>query len=116
MTLVDSSGKQYVVNDNFEIVDQVQAMVGGAATVFQVYNDSYAARISTNVLDTNGKRAVGTRLTDNVYDVAVKKGETYYGRRDLFGKNYVTAYEPIKDPERKDHRGALCRDRRRPDP
>jgi methyl-accepting chemotaxis protein len=97
MTLVDSSGKQYVVNDNFEIVDQVQAMVGGAATVFQVYNDSYAARISTNVLDTNGQRAVGTRLTDNVYEVAVKKGETYYGRRDLFGKNYVTAYEPIKD-------------------
>jgi methyl-accepting chemotaxis protein len=97
MTLVDSSGKQYVVNGNFEIVDQVQAMVGGAATVFQVYNDSYAARISTNVLDTNGQRAVGTRLTDNVYEVAVKKGETYYGRRDLFGKNYVTAYEPIKD-------------------
>jgi hypothetical protein len=22
---------------------------------------------------------------------------TYYGRRDLFGVNYVTAYEPIKD-------------------
>jgi methyl-accepting chemotaxis protein len=101
MTLVDHNGQKYVVNDNFEIVDEVQAMVGGAATVFQVYNDTYAARISTNVLDTNGKRAVGTRLTDNVYEVAVKKGETYYGRRDLFGKNYVTAYEPIRDPSGK---------------
>ena len=97
MTLVDSTGKAYIVNDNFEIVDQVQTMVGGAATVFQVYNDSYAVRISTNVIGTDGKRAVGTRLTDNVYDVAVKQGETYYGRRDLFGKDYVTAYEPIKD-------------------
>jgi len=97
MTLVDSAGTQYVVNDNFEIVDQVQAMVGGAATVFQVYNDSYAVRISTNVIGTDGQRAVGTRLTDEVYDFTVKKGETYYGRRDLFGKNYVTAYEPIKD-------------------
>ena len=97
MTLIDTSGKEYVVNDNFEIVDQVQAMVGGAATVFQVYNDSYAVRISTNVKGTDGKRAVGTLLTDNVYDVAVKKGETYYGRRDLFGRAYVTAYEPIKD-------------------
>lgn len=97
MTLVDTNGKVYIVNDNFEIVDQVQAMVGGAATVFQVYNDSYAVRISTNVIGTDGRRAVGTRLTDNVYDVAVKQGETYYGRRDLFGKNYVTAYEPIKD-------------------
>jgi methyl-accepting chemotaxis protein len=98
MTLVDSRGNRYVVNDNFETVDQVQAMVGGAATVFQVYNNSYAVRISTNVLDTNGKRAVGTRLTDDVYKVTVNDGVTYYGRRDLFGKNYVTAYEPIKDP------------------
>ncbi len=98
MTLVDETGDNYVVNDNFEIVDKVQAMVGGAATVFQVYNNSYAARISTNVLDTNGQRAVGTHLTDNVYDVAVKQNTTYYGRRDLFGKKYVTAYEPIHDP------------------
>jgi len=27
----------------------------------------------------------------------VNQGETYYGSRDLFGKRYVTAYEPIKD-------------------
>lgn len=101
MTLVSNDGTQYVVNDNFEIVDKVQSMVGGAATVFQVYNNSYAARISTNVLDYNGQRAVGTHLTDNVYEVAVEKGETYYGRRDLFGKDYVTAYEPIKDPNGK---------------
>ncbi|MEI7855939.1 MAG: Cache 3/Cache 2 fusion domain-containing protein [Methanomicrobiales archaeon] len=101
MTLIDSRGNKYVVNDNFEIVDQVQAMVGGAATVFQVYNNSYAVRISTNVLDTNGKRAVGTHLTDDVYKVTVDDGVTYYGRRDLFGKNYVTAYEPIKDPNGK---------------
>jgi methyl-accepting chemotaxis protein len=101
MTLVDSSGNKYVVNDNFEIVDKVQSMVGGAATVFQVYNDSYAARISTNVLDYNGGRAVGTHLTDDVYNVTVKNGVTYYGRRDLFGKDYVTAYEPIKDPSGK---------------
>ncbi len=101
MTLVDSSNKEYVVNDNFEIVDKVQTMVGGAATVFQVYNNSYAVRISTNVLDTNGQRAVGTRLTDEVYNVTVNNGMTYYGRRDLFGKNYVTAYEPIRDPNGK---------------
>ncbi len=97
MTLIDSAGNQYVVNDNYEIVDNVQRMVGGAATVFQVYNDSYAVRISTNVLDTIGKRAVGTHLTDDVYDYTVNTDRTYYGRRDLFGKNYVTAYEPIKD-------------------
>jgi methyl-accepting chemotaxis protein len=97
MTLVDKNGNQYVVNNNFEIVDNVQDLVGGAATVFQVFNNSYAVRISTNVIGTDGERAVGTHLTLNVYEVAVKEGETYYGRRDLFGKNYVTAYEPIRD-------------------
>jgi len=101
MTLIDRNSNRYVVNDNFEIVDQVQAMVGGAATVFQVYNNSYAIRISTNVQDANGKRAVGTRLTDDVYKVTVNDRVTYYGRRDLFGKNYVTAYEPIEDPSGK---------------
>ncbi|HWQ65392.1 MAG TPA: Cache 3/Cache 2 fusion domain-containing protein [Methanospirillum sp.] len=97
MTLTNRDGRRYVINQNFEIVDEVQAMVGGAATVFQVNNNSYAVRISTNVIGADGKRAVGTHLTDNVYDVAVKRGETYYGRRDLFGKDYVTAYEPIKN-------------------
>lgn len=101
MVLVDNTGAKYVVNDNFEIVDKVQSMVGGAATVFQVYNNTYAARISTNVLDTEGKRATGTHLTDDVYKVTVEDGVTYYGRRDLFGKDYVTAYEPIRDPHNK---------------
>jgi methyl-accepting chemotaxis protein len=96
LVLVNDNGERYVINDNFEIVDQVQSLVGGAATVFQVYDD-HAVRISTNVIGTDGTRAVGTELTQNVYDVVVNQGETYYGSRDLFGKRYVTAYEPIKD-------------------
>lgn len=96
LALVDGTGEPYIINDNFEIVDQVQSLVGGAATVFQVYDD-HAVRISTNVIGNDGTRAVGTELTQNVYDVVVNQGETYYGSRDLFGKRYVTAYEPIKD-------------------
>lgn len=96
LALVGADGTPYVINDNFEIVDQVQSLVGGAATVFQVFDD-HAVRISTNVIGTDGTRAVGTELTQNVYDVVVNRGETYYGSRDLFGKRYVTAYEPIKD-------------------
>ena len=36
-------------------------------------------------------------VNGNVYDVTVNNGETYYGKRELFGVNYVTAYEPIRD-------------------
>lgn len=96
MTLVSADGSKYVVNDNFEIVDRVQALVGGAATVFQVYDD-HAVRIATNVKSEDGERAVGTWLTQDVYDYSVVGGRTFYGSRDLFGIQYVTAYEPIKD-------------------
>ena len=97
LTLIDSEGDEYIVNGNFEIVDLVQDLVGGTATVFQVFGDEDAVRISTNVIGTDGTRAVGTRLQDNVYDVVVDQGDTYYGKRNLFGIDYVTAYEPIKD-------------------
>jgi methyl-accepting chemotaxis protein len=97
MVLISPGGQVYTVNDNFEIVDDVQAMVGGTATVFQVFNDSYATRISTNVKEADGSRAVGTRLQDNVFQRVAREGETYYGIRNLFGTDYVTAYEPIKD-------------------
>ncbi len=96
MTLVGPDGERYVVNDNFEIVDQVQELVGGAATIFQVYDD-HAIRIATNVISEDGERAVGTRLTQDVYEYSVVGGRTYYGSRDLFGIQYVTAYEPIKN-------------------
>lgn len=95
LALVNENGDTYIINDNFEIVDQVQSLVGGAATVFQVYGD-HAVRISTNVIGTDGSRAVGTELTQNVYDVVVKQGETYYGSRDLFGKRYVTVVRADK--------------------
>ncbi|HDS62962.1 MAG TPA: methyl-accepting chemotaxis protein, partial [Methanofollis liminatans] len=51
LVLVGADGNPYVINDNFEIVDQVQSLVGGAATVFQVFDD-HAIRISTNVIGT----------------------------------------------------------------
>ena len=99
LVLVGADGNPYVINDNFEIVDQVQSLVGGAATVFQVFDD-HAVRISTNVIGTDGTRAVGTELTQNVYDVVVNQGETYYGSRDLFGKRYVMASEPYERQRR----------------
>ncbi|HMB44214.1 MAG TPA: Cache 3/Cache 2 fusion domain-containing protein, partial [Candidatus Methanoperedens sp.] len=51
-------GENYVLNGNFEIVDTVKNMVGGTATVFQVRGDE-AVRVSTNVVNTDGTRAVG---------------------------------------------------------
>jgi methyl-accepting chemotaxis protein len=89
-------GDNYVLNGNFEIVDSVKNMVGGTATVFQVIGDE-AVRISTNVVNTDGSRAVGTTVSKPVYDAVIMRGETYYGRAWVVNAWYLTAYEPIKD-------------------
>ncbi|WP_340818391.1 Cache 3/Cache 2 fusion domain-containing protein [Methanolobus sp. WCC4] len=89
-------GEDYVVNNNFEIVDNVKNMVGGTATVFQVL-DGEAVRISTNVITNEGERAVGTIVSQPVYDTVVNKGETFYGRAWVVNAWYLTAYEPIRN-------------------
>jgi PAS domain S-box-containing protein len=87
-----------VINDNFQVVDSIEADVGDKATVFQKIGDK-AVRISTNVIGADGKRAVGTEVSATVYDNVINKGQTYYGTADVVGKKYVVAYEPIKNSQ-----------------
>ncbi|MBP1908226.1 Cache 3/Cache 2 fusion domain-containing protein [Methanolobus bombayensis] len=87
-------GEDYVVNGNYEIVDNIKNMVGGTATVFQV-QDGEAVRVSTNVINNEGERAVGTTVSQPVYDAVVSNGETFYGRAWVVNAWYLTAYEPI---------------------
>ena len=86
----------YVVNGNYEAVDDIQDMVGGTATIFQVIGNE-AVRISTNVINNEGERAVGTSVSKPVYDAVITNGETFYGRAWVVNAWYLTAYEPIKD-------------------
>jgi two-component system NtrC family sensor kinase len=91
-----------LLNRNFEIVDKVKETVYekvkyeskdiGTATIFQ--DD---VRISTNVKNDNGTRALGTRVTQEVYDRVVNEGEPWIGRAYVVNDWYITAYEPIKD-------------------
>jgi methyl-accepting chemotaxis protein len=82
---------------NYEIVDKVQKMVGGTATIFQVIPNGIL-RISTNVLKLDNERAVGTYIpAESPVYKAVISGETYHGRAFVVNAWYLTAYEPIKD-------------------
>ncbi|MHB8164209.1 MAG: Cache 3/Cache 2 fusion domain-containing protein, partial [Methanoregula sp.] len=85
-----------VVNDNFQVVDSIEKDMGSKATVFQKVGDK-AIRVSTNVIGADGKRAVGTPVSDAVYDAVINKGQTFYGTADVVGKKYAAAYEPIKN-------------------
>ncbi|MCP1661407.1 MULTISPECIES: Cache 3/Cache 2 fusion domain-containing protein [Methanocalculus] len=98
LVLVDAAGEEYVVNDNHEMVDGLSRQFdGAAATIFQV-RDNQAIRIATSVYGADGRRVVGTPLAQEVYDVVVVRGETFYGTANVVGVDYITAYEPIRGP------------------
>ena len=64
----------------------------GTATIF--LND---IRISTNVLDPDGKRAIGTRVSPEVKKTVLDKGKRWMDRAFVVSDWFITAYEPIED-------------------
>ena len=92
-----------LLNRRYEFVDQIRDVVFpdevyqgkpiGTVTVFQ--DD---LRVCTNVKNTDGSRAVGTRLSAVVYDQVLQRGGTWADRAFVVNDWYITAYEPIRDP------------------
>ena len=95
-----------LVNRNFEIVDQIKNIVFkdakykgkeiGTATIF--LGD---LRISTNVIDREGNRAIGTRAMQEVQEQVLGKGVPWIQRAFVVDDWYITAYEPIRDVQDK---------------
>lgn len=80
------------LNGNTDVVDRVQKLVGGVATVF-----AGDTRVTTNVLKPDGSRAVGTKLAAGpVYDAVLKQGKPFRGEAEILGKGFYTAYDPIR--------------------
>jgi len=104
-TTVDIGGKAVPVlthggkplNLDFDYPDKFTRQTGGNATIFVASGDDFI-RISTSVKKENGERAVGTALdrAGPAY-AALRAGKPYIGPATLFGKQYVTDYEPLRD-------------------
>ena len=54
-------------------------------------------RVSTNVRNENNDRALGTLVSEEVYDTVVQKGETWLGRAFVVDQWYISAYQPLRD-------------------
>ena len=80
-------------------VDRFTAMTGAVATVFAKTGDDFV-RITTSLKTDKGERAVGT-LLDRAHPgyQAARSGESYVGLATLFGRQYMTQYDPIKDAQ-----------------
>lgn len=91
-----------LINRNYEIVDRVKEIVYkdekykgreiGTATIFQ-----HDLRISTNVKDEVGERAIGTRVSREVNQAVLVEGKPWIDRAFVVNDWYITAYEPIKN-------------------
>ena len=89
-------GDRPLSRDN-HFVDEVQKLVGGTCTIFQRIDGNRLLRISTNVKEKDGKRAVGTFIPpDSPVAQAILAGRPYRGRAYVVNDWYITAYEPIR--------------------
>ncbi|AMO93912.1 methyl-accepting chemotaxis (MCP) signaling domain protein [Collimonas fungivorans] len=85
------------VNMNFSIADNFTSASRAVATIFIKNGDDFI-RISTSLKKENGERAIGTVLDHGHPGYArLQDGLSYIGRATLFGKEYMTAYNPVKD-------------------
>lgn len=80
------------INNNFDIIDMIGELTGDTVTVFQV-----DTRVSTNVLNKDGKRAIGTKVSDEVAQKVLKEKSIYIGKAEVADVWNQTIYEPIKD-------------------
>jgi len=96
----------YLINRNNEIVDQIKTRVSedqkyegkeiGTATIF--FDD---LRISTNVKLKDNERAIGSRLSAEVYNHVILNGKIWADRAFVVNDWYITSYEPIRDIDNK---------------
>jgi signal transduction histidine kinase len=87
-----------LLNRDSHWVDQIQQKTGvSTATIF-----AYDWRISTNVPTLEGhKRALGTRAAREVSETVLKEGKTFLGQTNIVGQEYLTAYGPLYDHQRR---------------
>jgi methyl-accepting chemotaxis protein-2 (aspartate sensor receptor) len=88
-------------NLNFELVDPFTKLTGAVATIFVKSGDDFV-RIATSVRNGSGERVIGTQL-DHAHPgyQATMAGATFTGLANLFGHQYITQYDPIKDAQGK---------------
>ncbi len=95
-----------LLNRNHALVDQIRSIAFegevmdgrpiGTVTIFQ-----WDVRVATNVILPNGNRALGTRVSAEVYDKVLENNRSWYDRAFVVNDWYISAYDPIHDVEGK---------------
>lgn len=93
-----------LLNRNYAIVDSIQQTIFhemdydgrqlGTVTIFQ--GDT---RIATTVRNQDGTRAIGTRVSSEVYNRVVENDLSWLGKAFVVRDWYLSAYDPLKSPD-----------------
>lgn len=85
------------LNLDFTFPDRFTSQSQGVATIFLKTGDDYV-RVTTSLKKEDGQRALGT-LLDKAHPgyARLQAGQSFVGIATLFGKQYMTQYDPIKD-------------------
>lgn len=86
-----------ILNLNSQIPDDFLERTGAISTIFARRGNDFI-RITTSLKKQDGSRAIGT-LLDNASPAyrQIMAGQTFSGLATLFGKKYITKYQPVRD-------------------
>ena len=76
---------------NNDLVDHLSRLTGDTVTVFLG-----ETRVATTVRGSNGERAIGTKVSENVAQTVLQNGQTYVGEAYVVGQWYQTGYIPLR--------------------
>ncbi|MGD2040053.1 MAG: cache domain-containing protein [Anaerolineae bacterium] len=83
----------HLFNNDFILVDRIKE-VAGVDTVTIFFGD---LRVSTNVLNEQSERVIGTRVSQEVFDTVLVNGQPFAGPAYVFNQWYITRYDPLHD-------------------
>lgn len=101
-TIVGMLDGGVILNRNFELVDAIRSLVFGQDTLPEGSIGTVAlflddVSVSTNVPLEDGKRALGTRVSEAVRNAVLVDGRTWVDRSFVVNDSYISAYRPIVD-------------------
>ncbi len=89
--ILGSALAMYLFNNDFTLVDRIK-QVAGVDTVTIFFGD---LRVSTNVMTKEGLRAIGTRLSEEVFNVVLRDKQDYIGEAFVVNDTFITSYKPL---------------------
>ena len=85
----------FVINETYDLVDQFRNTTSAMSSIMARVDDDFV-RITTSLVNDKNERPVGTLLDrNNPGYIAAMAGQSHTGLAELFGRQYMTHYEPI---------------------